>query len=48
MQALVEPANEASLRLCDNLGFRAEQEVFVNEREFFLLKCHRRLSESIH
>lgn len=41
VQALVEPANEASLRLCDSLGFRAEQEVFVNGREFFLLKCYK-------
>lgn len=41
VQALVETGNEASLRLCDGLGFRAEQEVSFNGREYFLLKRYK-------
>lgn len=38
VNALVETRNEASLTLCDKLGFRAVQELCMGEREYFLLK----------
>ncbi|MGN0402595.1 MAG: GNAT family N-acetyltransferase [Acetatifactor sp.] len=41
VQALVEPGNEASLRLCDRLGFCREKEVTVENKVHFLLKCYK-------
>lgn len=38
VNALVETQNEASLKLCDKLGFRAVQELCIGERDYFLLK----------
>ncbi|MCM1191706.1 MAG: GNAT family N-acetyltransferase [Butyrivibrio sp.] len=38
VNALVETENEASLKLCDKLGFRAVQELYLGEKDFFLLK----------
>lgn len=38
VNALVETENEASLKLCDKLGFQAVQELCIGEREYFLLK----------
>lgn len=38
VNALVETRNEASLKLCDKLGFRAVQELYLGEKDFFLLK----------
>ncbi len=37
VNALVEAQNEASLKLCDKLGFRAVQELYLEERDYFLL-----------
>ena len=41
VQALVEPENQASLRLCDGLGFRREREVTMENKAYLLLKCDR-------
>ena len=38
VNALVETGNEASLKLCDKLGFRAVEELCMGERDYFLLK----------
>ena len=38
VNAMVETENEASLKLCDKLGFRAVQELYLGEKDFFLLK----------
>lgn len=38
VNAMVETGNEASLMLCDKLGFRAVQELYLGEKDFFLLK----------
>lgn len=38
INALVETRNEASLLLCDKLGFTAVEELYHAEREYFLLK----------
>lgn len=38
VNAMVETGNEASLKLCDKLGFRAVQELYLGEKDFFLLK----------
>lgn len=38
VNALVETWNEASLKLCDKLGFRAVEELCMGERDYFLLK----------
>lgn len=38
INALVETENEASLKLCDKLGFQAVQELCMEERDYFLLK----------
>lgn len=40
VNALAETGNEASLKLCDKLGFRAVQELCMGEREYFLLKFY--------
>lgn len=41
VQALVEPENEASLGLCSELGFRREQEVTMENKRYFMLKCYK-------
>lgn len=38
INALAETRNEASLKLCDKLGFQAVQELYIGERDYFLLK----------
>ena len=38
VNAMVETGNEASLKLCDKLGFRAVQELYLGDKDFFLLK----------
>lgn len=38
VNALVETGNEASLKLCDKLGFQAVQELYMGEKDYFLLK----------
>lgn len=40
INALVETGNEASLTLCDKLGFQAVQELRMGERDYFLLKYY--------
>lgn len=37
VQALVEPENEASLRLCEKLGFRVTEELAMGGRQYFRL-----------
>lgn len=38
INALAETENEASLKLCDKLGFQAVKELRMGERDYFLLK----------
>lgn len=41
VQVLVEVCNEASLNLCDKLGFRAVEELTMNGRQYFRLILER-------
>lgn len=41
VQALVEPGNEASLRLCEELGFRLEGKTALQGKEYCLLLLQR-------
>ena len=41
VQALVEPGNEASLRLCEELGFRLEKKTALQGKEYCLLLLQR-------
>lgn len=38
INALAETGNEASLKLCDKLGFQAVKELYMGGRNYFLLK----------